>query len=168
MCICNNHTLHMYITFNTVMSSILVVMFIHTEFVTDAKNRFLLRRFKVCPPLWHSYYWCDLDLLLLLLYYHHPASRTGTGSGRAASPGVQCWSGPGPQSHSDASPFKVCLLHIPHTSHQHMLHAPCLPFSSSHARFTDLDCLGDGHQALIKECLARDKNAILLTRKGNL
>lgn len=35
-----------------------------------------------------------------------------------------------------------------------------------HSRFTDLDCLTDGHQYLVKDCLARDKNSILLMRKG--
>ena len=33
-------------------------------------------------------------------------------------------------------------------------------------RFTDLDCLADGHQYLVKENLKRDKNSILLMRKG--
>ena len=35
-----------------------------------------------------------------------------------------------------------------------------------HSRFTDLDCLADGHQYLVKECMGRDKYSILLMRKG--
>lgn len=33
-------------------------------------------------------------------------------------------------------------------------------------RFTDLDCLADGHQTLVKECISGSKNAIMLMRKG--
>ena len=33
-------------------------------------------------------------------------------------------------------------------------------------RFTDLDCLADGHQMLIKDCVNGNKNAIMLMRKG--
>ena len=34
-------------------------------------------------------------------------------------------------------------------------------------RFTDLDCLADGHQMLVKDCVTGSKNAIMLLRKGN-
>ena len=33
-------------------------------------------------------------------------------------------------------------------------------------RFTDLDCLTDGHNHLVKECMAGDLNSLLLLRKG--
>ena len=38
-----------------------------------------------------------------------------------------------------------------------------LPFGR---RFTDLDCLADGHQYLVKDCVSGDRNSILLLRKG--
>lgn len=33
-------------------------------------------------------------------------------------------------------------------------------------RFTDLDCLADGHHYLVKECLQGDRKSILFLRKG--
>lgn len=35
-----------------------------------------------------------------------------------------------------------------------------------HSRYTDLDCLADGHSSLITECLAGDRNSVLLMKKG--
>ena len=35
-----------------------------------------------------------------------------------------------------------------------------------HSRYTDLDCLADGHASLVTDCLSGDKNSILLMKKG--
>ena len=35
-----------------------------------------------------------------------------------------------------------------------------------HSRYTDLDCLADGHVPLVAECLKHKKNSILLMKKG--
>ena len=35
-----------------------------------------------------------------------------------------------------------------------------------HSRYTDLDCLADGHVPLISDCLKHKKNSILLMKKG--
>ena len=35
-----------------------------------------------------------------------------------------------------------------------------------HSRYTDLDCLADGHVPLVAECLKYKKNSILLMKKG--
>ena len=35
-----------------------------------------------------------------------------------------------------------------------------------HSRYTDLDCLADGHTSLVADCLTGDKNSILLMKKG--
>jgi len=35
-----------------------------------------------------------------------------------------------------------------------------------HSRYTDLDCLADGHAPLVAECIKGDRNSILLMKKG--
>ena len=37
-----------------------------------------------------------------------------------------------------------------------------------HSRYTDLDCLADGHVPLVAECLKHKKNSILLMKKGSI
>lgn len=36
-----------------------------------------------------------------------------------------------------------------------------------HSRYTDLDCLADGHSTLISDCLGGDRNSVLLMKKGS-
>ena len=45
---------------------------------------------------------------------------------------------------------------------------PNNPVMSLHSSYTDLDCLADGHAALVPECIKGNKNAIVLLKKGEL
>ncbi|XP_019855875.1 PREDICTED: chromodomain-helicase-DNA-binding protein 5-like isoform X1 [Amphimedon queenslandica] len=92
--------------------SILNKPFTPEENASDAKNRFLLRRFKL------------LEQALAIEEQLHRASSAGL---------VQ-------------DPNKSVML--------------------LHSRFTDLDCLADGHQSLVKDCLNGSKYNVLLMRKA--
>ena len=35
-----------------------------------------------------------------------------------------------------------------------------------HSRFTDLDCLADGHSPIIADAMSKDKHSMLLMKKG--
>ena len=43
---------------------------------------------------------------------------------------------------------------------------PNQPVMQLHSRYTDLDCLADGHASLIPDCQAGDKHSLLLMKKG--
>lgn len=37
-----------------------------------------------------------------------------------------------------------------------------------HSRYTDLDCIADGHTSILPDCIAGDRNSVLLMKKGKL
>ena len=89
-------------------------MLLISEHATEAKNRFLLRRFKVIPNLCVCVCvcvcMCACACVHNLLLFVFKASGTSTCGGRTAAPSIECWSGSGAKPYCDAPSLEVCLL----------------------------------------------------------
>ena len=106
-------------------------------YMSDSKSRFLLKRFKVCVMVQKDSRVLKIQKLTKVLYLLQLLEQA-----------------------------LAVEEQLHRASNDGLVQDPNHCVMQLHSRFTDLDCLADGHQPLIAECLNKDKNSILLMKKG--